>query len=251
MKQILCAVAILLVTASSGFAAHPLITDDAGTVGKGKVQIELNTEYSYDKQDGVKTGTNEVAATLTYGILENLDIVMGVPYQFISVKDASSSTHVNGINDTTLEVKWRFFEHEGFSFAVKPGVILPTGKEAEGLGSGRVGCSLYFITTKELKPWAFHLNLGYIRNENRGGDEKNLWHASLAGELEVIKDLKAVANIGIERNPEPGSNVHPAFILGGFIYSLSEHVDVDLGIKAGLTKPEVDYAVLGGLTFKF
>jgi hypothetical protein len=251
MKQLLCAAAIFLFTASRAFAAHPLITDDAGTVGKNKVQVELNSEYSYDKQDGVKTKTTEVAATLTYGILGNLDIVLGAPYQWIRVKDPETSTHVNGIGDMTLEAKWRFLEYEGFSLAVKPGLIFPTGKEEDGLGSGRVGYSVYLITTKELKPFAFHLNLGYIRNENKGEDEKNIWHASLAGEVEVVKDLKAVANIGIERNPVRDSNVHPAFILGGLIYTISEHVDVDLGIKGGLTKPEVDYAILGGLTFHF
>lgn len=39
------------------YAAHPLITDDTGTQGKGKFQIEVNSEFAYDKEtvDGIAT----------------------------------------------------------------------------------------------------------------------------------------------------------------------------------------------------
>ncbi|MFH1903283.1 MAG: hypothetical protein ABIK20_04425 [Candidatus Omnitrophota bacterium] len=36
---------MVLTAARTAFAAHPLITDDAGTVGKGKVQVELTTQF--------------------------------------------------------------------------------------------------------------------------------------------------------------------------------------------------------------
>jgi hypothetical protein len=69
--------------------------------------------------------------------------------------------------------------------------------------------------------------------------------------VEVVKDLKAVANIGMERNPDKTSNTHPAFILGGLIYSISENVAIDAGVKAGLNKPETDMTFLVGIAFKF
>jgi len=42
---------------SSVFAAHPLITDDTGTQGKGRFQMEVNSEVNYDKESeaGVTT----------------------------------------------------------------------------------------------------------------------------------------------------------------------------------------------------
>ena len=57
---------------------------------------------------------------------------------------------------------------------------------------------------------------------------------SLASEVEVVKNLKAVANIGMERNPDKTSNLDPAFILGGLIYSISKNFDVDFGIREAL-----------------
>jgi uncharacterized membrane protein len=39
----------IFVLSTTVFAAHPLITDDAGTTGAGKTQIEFNFEYSSHK----------------------------------------------------------------------------------------------------------------------------------------------------------------------------------------------------------
>jgi hypothetical protein len=142
------------------------------------------------------------------------------------------------------------------SFAIKPGVTLPTGDEDKGLGNGKISYSTFFITTKERAPWAFHFNIGYIRNEyklrvDEAANRKDLWHVSLASQVEAIKNLKAVANIGMERNLDKGSNTDPAFLLGGVIYSITESFDLDAGVKAGLNKPETDITYLAGVTKRF
>lgn len=243
------------------YAAHPLITDDTGTQGKGKFQMEINSEFAYDKEteEGitVKETGGEIAAILSYGITENIDIVFGIPYQWFKVKEEGDViAKEDGISDVSLEMKWRFYEKDGLSLALKPGITLPTGDENKGLGNGKASYGIVFITTKEIEPWAFHLNLGYTHNEyklqaDKDANRKGIWHVSLASEVEVIKDLKAVANIGMERNPDKTSNTHPAFILGGLIYSISENIDIDVGVKAGLNKPETDLTFLAGIALRF
>ncbi|MCE5280637.1 MAG: transporter [Deltaproteobacteria bacterium] len=247
----------LILTAGPSYAAHPLVTDDAGTVGAGSVQIEATGEFGRDKEtadDGtaLESRTNEAALTLTYGLTQDLDFVVAAPYQWFSVYENDALTgRENGLSDMGLDLKWRFFEKDGWALALKPGVTLPTGDDEKGLGSGRAGYRLFFISTREMEPWAFHLNLGYIRNENRAGDRKDLWHASVAAEVGLIEHLKAVANVGIETNPAVGTSIDPAFALGGLIYELSEKVSLDAGVKFGLTEPETDVSYLVGLTFKF
>jgi hypothetical protein len=86
-----------------------------------------------------------------------------------------------------------------------------------------MGYSAFFITTKEIEPWVFHFNAGYMRNENNAEERFDLWHVSLATEFQAGENLKAVANIGAERNADPLSDTHPAFVLGGLIYSLSDN----------------------------
>jgi len=232
-------------------AAHPLITDDTGTQGKGKFQIELFGEYGYDKEEGLTTKATDLAATFTYGIIDQVDIVLSVPYRFLRAGDDESTEKADGISDLAIEAKWRFYENKGLSFALKPGFTLPTGNEDRDLGNGRSTYYLYFITSKEIDPWSFHINLAYIRNENKGDDRNDIWHASLASTFEVIKNLKLVGDIGVETNPERSSTVCPAYILGGFIYSVKENYDIGIGVKGGLTKPETDISVRGGITWRF
>ena len=155
------------------------------------------------------------------------------------------------MGDATLQVKWKFFEKNGLSFALKPGIDFPTGNDDRGLGTGKIGGSLFLIASREMGPWAFHDNLGYMRNENNCDDRKDIWHASFAATWEVIKDLKLVANVGIERDRDDEANEDPAFIIGGIIYSVNEHFDVDLGVKGGLTRSETNISALAGVTLSF
>lgn len=237
------------------FASHPLITDDAGTQGKGNHQIEVNGQYDSDKEiDGVsvKTTSGQAVLALIFGMIDSIDLAVEFPYLWIEEKrDGVPVSNEQGPSDATLGIKWRFFEKEGLSFAVKPGVSFSTGDDDKGLGAGKAGYHVFLIGTREAAPWAFHANFGYIRNENRFDEEKNIWHASLATTCDVVKNLKISGNIGIERSPDKGADRDPAFLIAGFIYSVAENLDIDFGVKAGLTQSETDYSMLAGLTYRF
>ncbi len=245
-----------LFIACPSWAAHPLITDDTGTQGKGKFQLELTGQYDRDKEDvggvSVKATGAEAAATLSYGIVENVDLVLSLPYLWGREKEDGSVVYKeDGIGDAGLEVKWQLFEKNGFSMALKPGISFPTGDEDKGLGTGKIGGQVFLIASQDVEPFAFHANLGYIRNENEADEREDIWHASLAATCEVVKDLQLVANIGIERNPDDEAGDDPVFLIGGIIYSITENFDVDLGVKVGLTNPETDISALAGLAFRF
>ncbi len=250
--------AVTFALAGPAYAAHPLITDDTGTQGKGKTQLEFIGEYRYDKEDGVTTNTLifPTIPVLSYGMADTVDLVLGVPFERIETKQDGTTATESGISDASIQVKWRFYEKDGLSFAVKPGVTLPTGDENKGLGNGRVSYSMFFITTKKMTPWAFHFNVGYIRNEyklrtDEDANRKDIWHISLASQVKVVKNLQAVANIGMERTPDKTSDTNPAFLLGGLIYSVTENLDVDFGVKGGLNRPETDRTYLAGITWRF
>lgn len=57
MKQMIITAALALTLAGTALAAHPLITDDTGTQGKAKFQLEVTGEASNDKErvDGIVT----------------------------------------------------------------------------------------------------------------------------------------------------------------------------------------------------
>lgn len=243
---------MVLALTNAAFAAHPLITDDAGTVGRWGFQVEVNGEYAHEDENGVEEKTAEFATALSYGVTDHLDIVFGAPYQWLrGEENGETFFRESGRADLSVEVKWQFFARDVFSFALKPGVSLPTGDEDQGLGAGKVTESLFVISTYAADPFALHANLGYIHNNNNTGTEENLWHASVAAQYALTAQVTLVGDTGMERNADPDGDTHPAFILGGLIYALTENVDVDCGVKAGLNDPENDYTVLAGITWSF
>ncbi|MBN1548540.1 MAG: transporter, partial [Syntrophaceae bacterium] len=82
-------------------------------------------------------------------------------------------------------------------------------------------------------------------------ERKELWHASLAMEYSVLEKLRLVANIGADRNEDKSSQTNPGWIIGGIVYSLTDYLDLDAGVKAGLNDVAPDYSLLAGLTWSF
>lgn len=244
IRRVVFFLVLSILLTGSVYAAHPLISDDPGTCGTGKFNIEINAEYANDNGDS----ETQIAATLSAGIRENIDLVASVPYLFTRTDEGDETLKEDGFSDITLELKWRFYEKDGLSFAIKPGIILPAGEEDKGLGDGKAAYSLHLLTSKEIDPATLYLDLGYIKNRK---ELRDVWHYSLAAEYRVSEPLALVANIGGETNPDRESNVHPLFLLGGMIYKINENISFDLGLKTGLNKAEADYTVLAGIIVDF
>lgn len=298
-------IAIVFMISTQSFALHPLITDDTGTQGKGKFELEMGFQYDHDDFRWVDThpesimqsaavgqnnfgrvlyrdDSNTFTVTLSYGIIDNLDVIIGLPFanvktkekrtyfdqpfQFVSAKSTSTSS---GLTDISAEIKWKFFEYSVISLALKPGIVFPSGDAYRGLGVGRFGGYGYFITTLNFSPVIMHINLGYIRNQNILREREDIWHASLAFEFWLVRDyLRLVANCAVEPNRHKWSYMPDVIVDGGIVVSPTENVDIDLGFKyrfsrkgtqfpgadynppAGIaTRP--DFSVLGALTMRF
>ncbi|NTW51848.1 MAG: transporter [Chlorobiaceae bacterium] len=263
MKQKALLTVVAMLWATPLHAAHPLITDDTGTQGKGRFQLELNSEFSSEteKENGIKMQerSGESAATLSYGLSDNIDVVTGLPWQWFCLKeDGSIVTDGNGIGDLSFEIKWRFYENkdQGLSLAIKPGISLPTGNEKKGFGNGRISEGIMMIATREWQHGAFHCNVGYTHNsysqeQDNASLKKDLWHASVATEVKMMEKLRSVFDVGIDRNTDKAMDANPVYLLGGLIYSVTDNFDLDIGVKKGMNHAERDKTVLAGLTARF
>jgi hypothetical protein len=249
---------ILLFSAVPSFGAHPLLSDDTITQGKGKTQIEMSYQYFSNNDDGIKTESSIPKVQLTYGLLDPIDVILEIPYLFLEQTQGGVTTSNDGIGDITLSLKWRFYgeKEKGLQFAIKPSVTFPTGDEAKGLGFGREAYGITFISTFEREEWCVSANLGYLYNEyglqsNRDAYRKDIWSASLSGQYEFVENLWLVGEVGVLSNPDVTSDTPPAYILGGFIYEIAKSIDLDVGYRYGLNKPMVDYSILAGITIRF
>lgn len=262
MSKLIGILALVVFLACSGAAqaGHPLSTDDTGTQGMLKFQVEGTAEFSWDKENlnGISTKINQqnLGLTITAGLLDSLDASICFPFTIQQVKENGVKTlDNNGLSDITMALKWRFLELGPLSLAVKPAMTIPNGSEARSLGNGRATYTATLISTVDLKPVAIHANLGYVHQEYvdavRPDSRTDLWKMSLAGSVFVLKGLQVVAEVGTATNSLKGSDIWPAYVTGGLIYSVNDNLDLDLGVRGGLNKPSADLVLLTGVVVRF
>lgn len=250
--------AVMVLSAGTCFAAHPLISDDAGVLGKGTIQGELNGDISYDKEtvNGSTTKTNgdQLAATIGVGASDTLDLVFGLTRPWGSGRADGVSFNDAGSTDFALTMKWQVLLHEGFSIAVKPqfGYSYAVGQKDDHTMSYGAG----LVLSKEFERLALHLNAGYVYNDYNRADvrdacRESIGSFSLAATYKILEHMKLVADIGASTSADKSSNEMPVFGLVGFIYGVNINLDLSAGLKVGLTRPEDDLTGTFGITLKY
>lgn len=236
MHRLVCA--CLALAAAELHAAHPLITEDTGTQGKGRWQLEVFGEDGRERASGARL--EEYGAVLSRGIAENADLQFGLPW----VQRPGS-----GPGDASLDLKWRFFEKDALSLGLKPGLTLPTGDEGEGRGTGRVTWGALFILSYEPGPLALHAHAGYRRNRNELGERESLRQIATAATYR-LGDVRLVGELARETNPVPGGGTARYTTLGA-IWSVTRDFDLDAGWRTGQGGAAVDDLFLLGATWRW
>ena len=146
-------------------------------------------------------------------------------------------------------------EKTGYRFAVKP--LVGYSYRVGGTGDDHtVSFGGWFIATKENESLAVSLNAGYIHNDygsaaDRDASRSGIWIVTALATYEVLKGLKLGCDVGASTNEDRADSTIPAYALAGAIYTLNGNVDLSLGLKFGITKPEPDFSGTAGVTIKF
>ncbi|MBI5595655.1 MAG: transporter [Elusimicrobia bacterium] len=239
---------VLLGAAAAPAAAfHPLLTDDTGTQGRGRRQLELNGEYGAD--DARHGGA--AAAVLTVGLNEALDAAVGLPLQYLRPHDPEAGRPRGGLSDAALELKWRVAEGRGWSLGLKPGLTLATGAEERGFGSGRATYRVAALAAAGAGRAQLLTNLGYCRNDNALGERRDLLHASLAAVVAATRRLRLAMNAAVDSSRDPAAGQAPATFVGGVLVGVTPDLDLDLGWRTGLNAAQTEDALLAGFTARF
>lgn len=232
-------------------AAHPLVTEDTGTQGLGRWQLELMGETSRDRSAGVTTRGALSTAVLAYGVLDNGDLQLGVPRLRQVSDDGVMRTVQKGRMDMSLELKWRFFERGDLSLALMPGFTFPTGDEQRGLGTGRTTYGSLAILSFVPGTWAVHAHAGARRNRNAIDQRTTLRQAAVAATYQARDDLKLIADLSRDTNPDKTRRGSLRYLILGAIYAPSESLDLSVGFKRGSGEASIDRAPLLGVTLRW
>jgi hypothetical protein len=224
-------------------AAHPVLTEDTGTQGKGRFELELGTEWAREGD----ARAFEFGPQLSWGALDNLDLIVRASWLDLRGTDASS----RGIGDTALDVKWRFLEEGSFSLGLRAGVDLPTGNVDRDLGTGEVGYHGVLIASYDTEPFSFHANVGAIHVGNVPLQRRDLALGSVAVVWVVQEGLKLSAEVATASNPDPERNTWPAVARFGAICTLDKYWDVDIGYQTRLNHAAPETVILAGATLRW
>lgn len=229
------------------FAAHPMGTEDPGTVAPLNLLVEITEEYRHTKGDGSES---DLGIGLTTGLLKKLDLAIGAGYAML---DPDSGSSEKGFGDLGFAAKWNFLEEQGSlpGLALKLGVTLPTGDHEKGFGSGGYDAFGNLIAGKALGPVSLYLNLVFTRIDlvadsgNRG-----IFSASLAGEWDVAGSLALVGEVLYE-SPGADGEDSPVAVTAGLIWEIADNLSVDIGARGGLTNTAPDWSILAGVNYTF
>ena len=262
------AVFISLALAQAAYAGPPYVLDDAGTQGQGHWQLELIGEHvrnsaTVDAGTGPlrqETRVTSFNPALTYGVLDNLDVaITGTRLDVRTTENGTPVQEAAGPGDTTLELKWRFYEAGAVSLAFKPGLILPTGDENKGLGLGEPSLGGSFIATYDTARWSLLANMGYrhvsyaLPADEEAG-RTDLWSASAGFAYGLAGHLRLVGEAGARTNPSRNDPVYAPpmgqFAMLGLIYS-TPGFGFGAGARKSLNSGEPNISYLAGAAFRW
>lgn len=233
----------------TAMAGHPLGTEDAGTLGRGNFQVELNYERAHGPAGRRE---NSLANGYACGLASNLDLALTVAY--LRDRPEAGAESVRGFGDTELSLKAALSEGKGSFPAIgaKAAVSLPTGDHEKGLGSGRAGAAFALIAGWEAGKVLLHANAGGTVSGRPIGspDRDDFVRASFAAEFPILDSWTAVAEYLWEK-PVGASNPPASELTLGGKLALPGAVSLDAGIRWGLSGDAPDVSFLAGICVGF
>lgn len=243
--------AILLLTLAlptAAWSAHPLISEDTATQGRGRSELEVGNAWTRDVADR----SYELGPQLSYGVLPQLDAILRPAWLDQRMTLDAETTHAHGAGDTAADLKWRFFERGKLSLAVRAGVNAPTGDADQGLGTGKTTYHGVLVASMDMTPLTLHTNIGYTRNRSDPAERRDLYHAS-AALLWTVSDRWRVllAELAADTNVDHTRSTPPSVARVGAIYSVIKGFDIDVGYQARLNRAAARQVVLVGVTSRW
>lgn len=189
MLRIIAILLVTLLVPICALAGPPILTDDTGTPGPGK--WELNIGFTVDKRHD-ETRYETPALDINYGIGEHIQLNYSVSWIALDGKDEGSK---NGLGNSEVAVKWRFLDvdRHGVAMSVYPRLIFNNPTSSAGRGLADKGTVFRLPVQMEKKIGVININteIGHDFHQ-RGGDE---WLYALALKYGEIKGLEALAEV--------------------------------------------------------
>ncbi len=141
---------------------QPLVTDDTGTPGPNKWEINL----AYTRNNTKLEETTEFFIDANYGIGERTQLTLVIPHTYINRDEKSNLNHLGDIQFAT---KYRFIDESDrfFSVSTTPAIFLSTGNHRSTPD--------YFLPLEfdcNFKNLYFGSEIGYLIHRDKGVEDE-------------------------------------------------------------------------------
>jgi len=169
----------------------PMITDDPGTPGNKK--WEINLAFAFEHRPG-ETAADSPAIDLNYGVGEHVQLTLQTAPVVLKRKGHGLT---GGLGGTEAAVKWRFLDQQtngdGIDMSVFPRVIfnLVSSSPRRGLSEEGTRFQVPMQMSKAFGPW--HANLEFGPHISRVGPSE--WLYGVVGGVEASKRTLLMAEL--------------------------------------------------------
>jgi hypothetical protein len=139
----------------------PMHVEDTDTPGDGTWEINIGSESEWD---GRERAIEAPTADINYGIGDRLQLTYEVPYVWLhdDGDDDEPATSAHGVGDSTLGLKYRFYDNEdrGISLALYPQLRAHTPGGNRDVSEGDTTFILPLIMVSEFEHFSVSADLG-------------------------------------------------------------------------------------------
>jgi hypothetical protein len=237
---------------------RPDTTESPYSVDAGRFQLEMSLiDFTHDRRNSARETRNALAVSpllLKAGLLHDLDLQLGLdPWVHEEVEDrrTGESATVSGFGDTFLRAKWNLWGNDSgmTAFALMPYIKLPTAHR--DIGNGEVEGGLIAPLAVSL-PAEFSLGLmaeiDAVRNADDDRYVADFLHTLALGH-DLVDELGAyIEYAGL--SDLSGEEAYRAYFDAGLTFAISSEVQIDCGIRVGLTQAADDIGAFVGLSIR-
>jgi hypothetical protein len=147
-----------------GIADNSFLVEEAYNQEPGVVQHIFNWAWGWDEEQGDRTRTFDFLFTQEWPVFsQRHQFSYGIPLSRMTFDpEVGAVESASGLGDIQLNYRYQILLENDCQPAIAPRftLIVPTGDEDEGLGSGELGYQFNLPISRTLKDWAFHFNAG-------------------------------------------------------------------------------------------
>ena len=242
---------------------RPDTTESPFTVDAGHFQVELSfIDYTRDRRNGDRVTSRALAVApvlVKLGLTGSVDLQIGFdPYTRVRTEERGTGLRetVSGFGDTTVRLKVNLFGNDsteatgGWALAVMPFVTLPTADD--GLGSDHVEGGVIVPASLDLcEGWSLGV-MGELDLIRSADDDRHV--LDFVHTVTVAHDLSDRAGVFVEYAGFLSLNDdadYRAYADVGATYALTPDLQLDCGLRFGLTEAADDFAVFAGMSVRW